>query len=132
MPNVQFLPALRAAKPRRRLWLAGGALGLFLLTMVVGNAFVPRDKAVTRSMLGLDFMAFYTAGAFVREGRYRDMYNLDAVKAYEATLSRSAGLEVGSSFGPWWNPPFYALVFEPLAALPYSKALDLWRWIGTA
>ncbi len=40
------------------------------------------------------------------------------------------GLEVGKSFGPWWNPPFYALVFEPLAALPYAKALDTWRWIS--
>src|SRR5258705_13284057 len=78
MRNFHLIAHLRRAGPRRRLWLAGIAIGLFLSTMVVGNAFVPRDKAVTRAMLGHDFLAFYTAGSFVREGRYREMYSLDA------------------------------------------------------
>jgi hypothetical protein len=130
MQTFQLLANFRPGNTRRRLWLAGGALGLFLLTLVVGNAFIPRDKAVTREMLGHDFLAFYTAGSFVGQGRYHDLYNLDAVKAFEQAASRAAGLEVGSSFGPWWNPPFYDLMFAPLAKLPYGTALDAWRWIG--
>ena len=103
---------------------------MVLLTIVVGNRFIPQDKAVTRQMLGHDFLAFYTAGSFVRQGRYHDLYKLDAVKDFEQSTAHAAGLEVGKSFGPWWNPPFYALAFEPLAALPYPAALSLWRDIS--
>lgn len=112
--------------------MGGGAIGIFLLTLVAGNAFIARDKAVTREMLGHDFLAFYTAGSFVREGRYHDLYKLDAVKEFEGVTSQAAGLEVGKSFGPWWNPPFYAMVFEPLAGMPYAAALNAWRWISLA
>jgi hypothetical protein len=108
------------------------ALGVFLLTIVIGNHFVSSDKSVTREMLGHDFLAFYTAGSFVRQGRTRELYHLDSVKDFEQVTAHAAGLEVGKSFGPWWNPPFYALVFEPLAALPYGRALDVWRWISLA
>ena len=116
----------------KRLWICGGCLAVFLGTIVIGNGFVAKDKSVTREMLGHDFLAFYTAGSLVREGRTRDLYNLDVVKNFEQATAHRAGLEVGKSFGPWWNPPFYALVFEPLAMLPYGRALDLWRWISLA
>jgi hypothetical protein len=112
--------------------MAGTAIGVFLLTLIIGNHFVPADKSVTRQMLGHDFLAFYTAGTFIRQGRTHDLYNLDAVRDFEQATAHAAGLEVGKSFGPWWNPPFYALVFEPLAALAYPQALDLWRWISVA
>ncbi len=102
---------------------------LVLLTIIIGNQFIPKDKAVTREMLGHDFLAFYTAGSFIRNGRYHDLYNLDAVKSFEQSTAHAADLEVGKSFGPWWNPPFYAMVFEPFAALPYPNALNLWREI---
>jgi hypothetical protein len=132
MRKIQLLANFRRANPRKRLWLGGSALGLVLLVFVVGNAFIPRDKAVTRQMLGHDFLAFYTAGSFVNQGRYRELYNLESVKAFEQATAHAVGLEVGESFGPWWNPPFYAIVFAPLARLPYPTALDLWRWIALA
>jgi len=112
--------------------MSGGAIAVFLLTIVIGNQFIAADRSVTREMLGHDFLAFYTAGSFVRDGRGRELYNLDSVRMFEQATAHSAGLEVGKSFGPWWNPPFYALVFEPLARLPYALALDLWRWISVA
>ena len=65
---------------------------MVLLTIVVGNRFIPQDKAVTRQMLGHDFLAFYTAGSFVREGRYHDLYKLDAVKDFEQSTAHAAGL----------------------------------------
>jgi len=130
MESLPFAPMFLRASPRKRLWMSAGALGIFLLTIVIGNQFVATDKSVTRQMLGHDFLAFYTAGSFVNQGRARDLYNLDAVRDFEQATAHSAGLEVGKSFGPWWNPPFYALVFSPLARLPYSRALDVWRWIS--
>jgi alpha-1,2-mannosyltransferase len=127
MRSASLISGFRSASPCKRLWLGSGALATLLLTMIVGNHFLASDKSVTREMLGHDFLAFYTAGSFVRQGRAHDLYNLEAVRVFEQSTAHAAGLEVGKSFGPWWNPPFYALIFEPLAALPYAQALDLWR-----
>jgi hypothetical protein len=129
---IKLFPALRSNSPRRRLWLAGSAMALFLVTLLIGNLCIPRDKAVTREMIGHDFLAFYTAGALVRQGQYRNLYNLDVVRDAEQSTAHTAGLEVGKSFGPWWNPPFYALPFAPLSRLPYPVALSVWRCINLA
>jgi hypothetical protein len=117
---------LRPAPIRKRLWQAGGALFVFIATITVSNVLSHSDNAVTGKMLGHDFMAFYTAGTFVHEGRYQELYNLDSVRDFQRDLAKKNGLEVGESFGPWWNPPFYAWVFAPLSALPYHTALLIW------
>jgi hypothetical protein len=130
MDSIPFVSLFHRATPTKRLWLAGGVVGIFLLTLVIGNQFIANDRSVTRQMLGHDFLAFYSAGSFVRSGHYHNLYDLNSVRDFEQSTAHTAGLEVGKSFGPWWNPPFYALVFEPLAALPYGLALDLWRWIS--
>jgi hypothetical protein len=130
MASVPLISMFHRAAPVKRLWMGAGALGVFILTLAIGNEFIAPDRSVTRQMLGHDFLAFYTAGSFVRQGRYLDLYNLDSVRDFEQSTGHAAGLEMGKSFGPWWNPPFYALVFEPLAALPYATALDAWRWIS--
>jgi Glycosyltransferase family 87 len=130
MRSVFFLSTFKRASTCKRLCLTGSILAMFLLTLVIGNSFIAKDRSVTRQMLGHDFLAFYTAGSFVRQGRVHELYNLDSVRDFEQSTAKAAGLEVGKSFGPWWNPPFYALIFEPLAALPYGTALDIWRWIS--
>ncbi len=130
MRSIPFASSFGRASNAKRFWLSGGSLAAFLLTLIIGNHFIAADRSVSREMLGHDFLAFYTAGSFVRDGRYHELYDLDSVRDYEQATAHAAGLEVGKSFGPWWNPPFYALVFEPLAALPYAKALDCWRWIS--
>ena len=130
MGTAPLFTSFRRASTGKRLWLGGVALGLFLTTLVVGNAFLSDDKAITRRMLGHDFLAFYTAGQFVRDGRICQLYDLGAVRDAEHATAAAAGLAVGPSFGPWWNPPFYAVAFRPLAGLPYATALDVWRWVG--
>lgn len=100
---------------------------MFIATLTVSNVFSHSDKAVTRNTLGHDFLAFYTAGTFVREGRYQELYNLDSVRTFQHQVASANGLELDrDSFGPWWNPPFYAWVFAPLSALPYHTALLIW------
>jgi hypothetical protein len=116
----------------KRFWLAGSALALFLLTLVAGNFALPQSKRLTSALVGHDFLAFHTAGTFVRDGRSHDLYNLEAVKTYQHDLARRESLEVGESFGPFWNPPFYAWVFAPLASLPYRTALLIWEIVNVA
>jgi hypothetical protein len=102
-------------------------MGVFLLTLVVGNFALPREKRLTGATVGHDFLAFYTAGAFLNQGRGRELYDLEAVKAFQHELAQREGLEIGPSFGPFWNPPFYAHVFRPYAALRYPAALVAWE-----
>src|SRR2546423_11782007 len=98
-------------------------VGAFLLTLIVGNSFSPKEKAVERSMLGHDFTAFYSAGHFAHLGEFDKLYDVKAIKDYEQATGKAAGLSLGDSYGPFWNPPFYAWVFAPLSTLPYGRSL---------
>jgi hypothetical protein len=116
---------------RKRLWQIGFALTLFIGTATVMNCFQPEDKAVTRKSAGHDFLAFYTAGTFVRTGRADQLYDLPAVKAFERELVQRQGLELREdAFGPFWNPPLLAWVFVPLSRLDYHTAWNTWLGIN--
>ncbi len=128
---------LRPAPMRRRIWQLSILLALITLVFVIGNAIVPKDKAVTRQMLGHDFLAFYTAGTFVREGRVNDLYDLQKVAAFQQKVAGESGLDVAvdyntQKFGPWWNPPFYAWVFAPMSLLTFSQAVAVWTVLNMA
>ena len=101
-----------------------------MLTLVIGNQFIPSEKAVERDMLGHDFTAFYTAGHFAATGQFKKLYDIQAVKEFEQETGRRAGLTLGDSYGPYWNPPFYAWIFAPLSRLSYSRALLLWTFFN--
>jgi hypothetical protein len=106
---------------------------LFVATAAGMNAFVPADKAVTLRSAGYDFLAFYTAGSFVRTGRARELYDLPAVRAFEHEVARREGLELREeSVGPYWNPPLLAWAFVPLSALPYRTAWFAWTIVNLA
>ncbi|MBC7782618.1 MAG: DUF2029 domain-containing protein [Burkholderiales bacterium] len=128
---------LRPAPMRKRLWQYSVLLATATLVFVLGNAFLPVEKAVSRQMLGHDFLAFYTGGTFVREGRVADLYDLRKVADFEQSVATAAGLDITVSFekqkfGPWWNPPFYAWVFAPLSLLSFSSAVAVWTLINIA
>ena len=101
-------------------------LAVFLVTLIIGNQFIPPEKAVERHMLGHDFTAFYAAGHFAAIRQFDKLYDIHAIKDYEQETGRRYGLSLGDSYGPYWNPPFYAWIFAPLSKLSYSHALLLW------
>jgi len=112
---------------RKKLWLGAGAMTLLVLTIVIGNLVIDRKNAITADAVGHDFLAFYTAGHFLRQGRAERMYDLEAVRRFEQEVGEANHLELKKqSFGPFWNPPFYAWLFVPLAGLPFRTALVIW------
>src|SRR5688500_16669928 len=116
---------------RKRLWQCGGGLALFLLVLVIGNLFSSSDKSVSRKSAGHDFLAFYTAGTFVRTGRTAEMYELNTVSAFQRDLAARERLELPADvLGPFWNPPFFAWLFVPLSMLPYHTAWAVWFFIN--
>jgi len=115
---------------RRRLWKAAVGMGIFIVTLAIANSFLPPDRAVTRDMLGHDFLPFYAAGSMARQGQYADLYDLTAIKNLESATAHAAGITQG--FGPWWNPPLAAWLFAPFTLLPFSRALLLWEAVSAA
>jgi hypothetical protein len=127
-----FLPkSLLHASPRKRLWLGAAGVAIFIGTIVVGYQLTPKEQH-TRGQVGLDFIAFYTAGTFVREGHSQDLYDLHAVRKFQSNLAHQYGVDLGTAVGPWWNPPFYAWTFVPLSHLSYFAALRAWAFINIA
>lgn len=115
---------------RARLWRCGLGLALFITTLTVGNSFVSPDKQLNLKSAGHDFLAFYTAGTFLREGRSADLYDLNAVRTFQHELASQQDIQLGEAFAPWWNPPFYAWVFVPLSLLTYSSAWLIWMCVN--
>jgi hypothetical protein len=137
MPTIALPHLLRPAPMRKRLWQLLTLLAIVTFGMVIGNALAPADKALTSRALGTDFLAFYTAGTFVREGRVDDLYDLQKVAAFQKQIATTSGLEIeidynAPRFGPWWNPPFYAWVFAPLSLMSFSQAVATWTLINVA
>jgi len=62
-----------------------------------------------------DFTEFYAAGKLAGTGQ---LYNLDRIQEIE---SRYGQIQI-----PFGRLPFYAVMFKPLAALPYNLARSAW------
>ena len=111
---------------RARLWIGASLLAVLIVTISTGNLFLSRQRSVGQSMLGYDFLAFYTAGHFLNTGRPELVYDIHALRAYQEAEARRLGLELRGTYGPFWNPPFYAWFFQPLARFPFPYALHIW------
>ena len=118
--------AFALASVRKRLWLGAGAVGLFVVTVYAVYAMSPSRMGGPSRVAGLDFVSFYTAGSAVREGRAEDLYDLNATRKFQGRLEGRDGVAMGKLYAPWWNPPFYALVFVPLSSLNFFSALSVW------
>jgi hypothetical protein len=71
---------------------------------------------------GTDFLHFYTIGTLVREGRSAQLYDLyEQVEVAGERVPAAKGMVYAPSYGPQ-----VALLFSPLAALPYGEALLAW------
>ena len=131
-------PQPKRSPPPARLWRGGGLIATLLVTLLLGNALLDPSRGLGTADLGHDFLAMYTAGAMVRDGRSADLYDLKQVQAAEAETVDQYALRVGGEPGrlrnvaPWWYPPFFALAFAPLAALPYPAALGVWTAFNLA
>ncbi len=117
---------------RKRLWkFAVGAL-LFLFTLAIGNQFISADRNVHRTMLGHDFLVFYSGGLLARTGQYDQLYHMETLRRLEREAGVRFGLEMGPGYGPWWNPPHAAWIFAPFSCFDYPTALLLWQLVSAA
>jgi hypothetical protein len=113
---------------RKRITVQASLLALVLWSAYAVDLATPglRDRA--GNFKGADFLHFYTAGQLLREGRAADLYNPIAHAALQTALLPQS---IGTYFVPMYGPQVY-LLFEPLAALPYSWAALLWALLNAA
>jgi hypothetical protein len=117
-------------KLRKRLWLGGGAVGLFILTLVVAGPLFDRTSDRGKLGLGYDFLPAYVAGHFARTGEFSKMYDRVAFSEMQTQVIREADLEMDGRYGAGLNPPHFGLMFAPLSALPYRTAATVWLAIN--
>ena len=114
---------------RKRFYVAGGAIGLFILTLAVAGPILdpsPDGKLV----LGYDFLPSYVAGHFARTGEFAKMYDRVAFCDMQTRIIEEANLEMDGRYGAGLNPPHFALLYAPLSALPYRTAAGVWLAIN--
>ena len=109
-------------------WLGGLTLAIFLITpLIVMNPWLSSRKQVDRRVMGLDFVAFYTAGTFARQGRVGELYDLPAIGNFQKKLAATNNIDLEKT-APWWNPPIFAWTLAPLSSLNFHDAY--WTWLG--
>jgi alpha-1,2-mannosyltransferase len=101
-------------------------VAFFIASLLSIYAMLPAGPHHREGSAGTDFIAFYTAGVFVRNGKARSLYDLHAISQYQHALAHQNGDDLGQAIGPWWNPPYYAWLFVPLAKFTYPTALKIW------
>lgn len=124
---------------RERGLRGGWSLGLAVLLVVVflaagvwpwkegGADFLGRRDPY---WISEDFAAFYSAGTMVTAGVGAKLYDVHAVGRVEHAV---AGQPVGGSgVLPYFNPPFFALVFAPLTQVSLARAYQLWTLTNLA
>lgn len=95
------------------------SLVLLALFFVTAN----QGQTVFGPALGADYAGFYTAGMILNHNQADRLYDfaLQNRSYHELLPKRDATEQL-----PYVHPPVVALVFRPLAALPYAESFALW------
>lgn len=111
--------ALRVVRDPRR--VVAYPRMLLLAALLIAAA-----RVVTGAATKVDFVAFYTAGAFVRDARTADLSSIPAQLAFQEDVLHAGVRSI------WVSPPLVAWAFAPLAALPYPTAVAAFVALGAA
>ena len=105
---------------------------VFFVVWLGGYLLGSKDRVLDAwgKFLGNDFVAFYTGGRFLLEGRLDVLYDLETQHIFQASLTASGEIAQTS---PFINPPFAVVWYTPFAALgDYLFALVAWFVCGLA
>ncbi len=103
--------------------MLGTGLAILIAVVICSHLLPWLRGSEHRVSQGHDLLPSYAAGELVRTGHAVSMYDLDKVLSIEDRVAGEARLQIEPRYGPWLNPPFFALLFAPLSALSYRAAL---------
>jgi hypothetical protein len=107
----------RLFTPWRVKWYSRGAL--FALAAVYLFALVTSHGSATvfGGRISGDFVSFYTAGRIIADGKAEQLYSGRLQLQYQEELIGEPGVLI-----PFLYPPHFALLYTPLAKLPFQVA----------
>jgi glycosyl transferase family 87 len=115
-----------SSRPRVSTWLV-------LALLMAGTApwvLFARDLFLSRNWISGDFVAFFAGARLVADGTGSQLYQLASVAAVErGAVGHGVG---GSGVLPYFNPPFFAWLLEPLAGLSLQSAYRVWSLFSLA
>lgn len=121
---------LRAARLASRLltWRRARtyALGLGVFYVVLWGSVTLRGTPplnLNGEPIGGDYVAFYAAGRLLLTGQAHALYEPSALKAVQEAALQG---RIGGFYDAFRNPPFFALVFAPLALVPLVPSSFAW------
>jgi alpha-1,2-mannosyltransferase len=111
-----------------RLGLVAGAVMWVVwgVSCTLGTGSLDRNGQV----IGTDHSAFHTAAVLIVEGHGGSLYDFPALEKFQTRQDEIIGKP--GFLDPFRNPPFYALLYEPTAGLPYLASYTIWAIIGLA
>lgn len=118
------LPGPREARAISVLALIAGAI-VCALSIYYGS----RGETFMGRPLGGDFVQFYAAGKILNSGQPAQIYDISTIVSTEHESLPSMSSTQMLLFG---NAPYIALLFRPLALLPYTWAYGVWLIISLA
>jgi hypothetical protein len=120
--------AATAAWLRERLWV-GWAAGVAVWAIWLGSLAVGGfTRDAEGQLLGADHIAFYSAATLIRDGRPGAIYDHDAIGGVQQAVTGGTW----PYFMAYRNPPFYALLYVPTAALPLPASVLVWMGLSMA
>jgi alpha-1,2-mannosyltransferase len=96
-------------------WLASLSLGGF-------------TRDAEGQLLGADHIAFYSAATLLRNGRPGDIYDHNSLGGVQQQITGGTW----PYFMAYRNPPFYALLYVPTAALTFPASVLVWMTLSVA
>ena len=100
---------------------------LTALTWGVTQYLGPGMTNLTGAILGGDFLGFYTGGKFYLAGRMADLYNLNAILAFQESIVYPLRYTKVHHF---LYPPFTAAFYSLFSRAGYLEGLTLWLALG--
>jgi alpha-1,2-mannosyltransferase len=104
-------------------FVCGAVLGMALLLSAVSFATFDGHATAFGPPLGADFAGFYAAGTVLNEYPPDQLYDFDV---QDQTYHRILPGAPPEEKLPYVYPPFFSLLFRPLALLPYAWAYAVW------
>ncbi len=100
-------------------------LGYYLFTLVFSKGLI----TASGSVVGGDFLAFYTGGAFFNQGILEKAYSIKSNLFFpdQEEFQRALISDNLTGYAPFINPPFMAIFYSSFAKLPYLYAFFLWQ-----
>lgn len=132
-PAAQSLgESLRHLASRERLWrypamLLGVTVACYLGTLARADwPIEPNGK-----IIGRDYLAFYTGGALVADGRSDRLFDPALHHRFQVELIGDANPDWTGTY-PYRNPPHYAWLMSKLVRLGYLGSLGAWTLLSVA